>query len=287
MTRPLLRRGLRATRGSQGHRGRARRQDHRPRAFGRPAAPRGCAPPSIRRLGARHARRRHRSGAPGHLGRVAGRHADRALGRAPHAYLGSYRVLTTPTPSFGLDGNGPRSLGDPRRWPTAWTCSTSRWRARGESADDLVARAIHGAARAGVVTVVAAGNSGDDLGGGSVSSPGSAPTRSRSRRERRALRGRLGRRGRARRRPGRPRNLRSRVERRGSDPVRVERRRPADGSRATCGGGRAGALVLVQLGPQCTAPAPRPRSPPARSESSSPGTRPAIRSRSTTARCGR
>ena len=28
-------------------------------------------------------------------------------GVAPHAYLGSYRVLTTPTPSFGLDGNGP------------------------------------------------------------------------------------------------------------------------------------------------------------------------------------
>ena len=44
-----------------------------------------------------------------------------------------------------------------------------------ESANDVVARAIHGAARAGVVTVVAAGNSGDDLGGGSISSPGSAP----------------------------------------------------------------------------------------------------------------
>ena len=44
-----------------------------------------------------------------------------------------------------------------------------------ESSHDLVARAIHGAAHAGVVTVVAAGNSGDDLGGGSISSPGSAP----------------------------------------------------------------------------------------------------------------
>ena len=28
-------------------------------------------------------------------------------GVAPDAYLGSYRVLTTPTPTFGLDGNGP------------------------------------------------------------------------------------------------------------------------------------------------------------------------------------
>jgi minor extracellular serine protease Vpr len=97
-------------------------------------------------------------------------------GVAPDAYLGNYRVLTTPTPSFGLDGNGAEiaraidravgdgmdvlnlSLGEPEVGP----------------GDDLVERAIAGAARAGVTTVVAAGNEGDEGGSGTVSSPGSA-----------------------------------------------------------------------------------------------------------------
>ena len=98
-------------------------------------------------------------------------------GVAPHAYLGSYRVLTTPTPSFGLDGNGPeiaraidRAVADGMD-----VLNLSLGEPEVESSNDVVARAIHGAARAGVVTVVAAGNSGDDLGGGSISSPGSAP----------------------------------------------------------------------------------------------------------------
>ena len=98
-------------------------------------------------------------------------------GVAPHAYLGSYRVLTTPTPSFGLDGNGPeiaRAI-DQAVADGMDVLNLSLGEPEVESANDLVARAIHGAARAGVVTVVAAGNSGDDLGGGSVSSPGSAP----------------------------------------------------------------------------------------------------------------
>ncbi len=86
-------------------------------------------------------------------------------------------MLTTPTPSFGLDGNGPeiaraidRAVADGMD-----VLNLSLGEPEVESANDLVARAIHGAALAGVVTVVAAGNSGDDLGGGSVSSPGSAP----------------------------------------------------------------------------------------------------------------
>jgi minor extracellular serine protease Vpr len=97
-------------------------------------------------------------------------------GVAPDAYLGNYRVLTTPTPSFGLDGNGAEiaraidravgdgmdvlnlSLGEPEVGP----------------GDDLVERAISGAARAGVTTVVAAGNEGDEGGFGTVSSPGTA-----------------------------------------------------------------------------------------------------------------
>jgi subtilisin family serine protease len=100
-------------------------------------------------------------------------------GVAPHAYLGNYRVLTVPTVSnVGLDGNSPEiaagieaavrdgmdvinlSLGEPEITPGR----------------DLVVRAIEGAAAAGVVPVVAAGNDFEAYGRGSVSSPGSAPS---------------------------------------------------------------------------------------------------------------
>src|SRR5207244_11027264 len=95
----------------------------------------------------------------------------------PNPYLGNYRVLTVPTPGFGLDGNSPEitagieaavrdgrdvitiSLGEP-------TIEPSR---------DIVVKALGAAADAGVVPVVAAGNDFDEFGAGSVSSPGSAP----------------------------------------------------------------------------------------------------------------
>ena len=99
-------------------------------------------------------------------------------GVAPRAYIGNYRVLTVPTISnVGLDGNSPEiaagieaavrdgmdvinlSLGEPEISPGR----------------DLVIRAIEGAAAAGVVPVVAAGNDFDAFGHGSVSSPGAAP----------------------------------------------------------------------------------------------------------------
>jgi subtilisin family serine protease len=98
-------------------------------------------------------------------------------GVAPAAYLGNYRVLTVPTVSnVGLDGNSPEiaagieaavrdgmdvinlSLGEPEISPGR----------------DLVIRAIDGAAAAGVVPVVAAGNDFGNFGHGSVSSPGAA-----------------------------------------------------------------------------------------------------------------
>jgi subtilisin family serine protease len=96
-------------------------------------------------------------------------------GVAPRAYLGNYKVLTIPTPGVGLNGNSPEiaagveaavadgmdvinlSLGEPEAEP----------------ARDLLASACDAAADAGVVVSIAAGNSGD-LGGGSVSSPGTA-----------------------------------------------------------------------------------------------------------------
>ena len=102
---------------------------------------------------------------------------DRRLsGVAPAAYIGNYKALTIPTPCCGLDGNAPEiakaidqavadgmdvinlSLGEPEIEPSR----------------DIVVKAIDGAARAGVVPCIAAGNDGD-AGKGSVGSPGSAP----------------------------------------------------------------------------------------------------------------
>ena len=99
-------------------------------------------------------------------------------GIAPKAYIGNYKVLTIPTISgVGLDGNSPEiakgieaavadgmdvinlSLGEPEVEP----------------ARDIVVKAIDGAARAGVVPAIAAGNDFDGFGRGSVGSPGSAP----------------------------------------------------------------------------------------------------------------
>jgi subtilisin family serine protease len=97
-------------------------------------------------------------------------------GVAPRAYLGNYKVLTVPTPDFGLDGNSTEiakavdaavkdgmdvlncSFGEPEISPTR----------------DLVVRALNGAAQAGVVPVVAAGNDFEDFGRGSIDSPASA-----------------------------------------------------------------------------------------------------------------
>jgi subtilisin family serine protease len=101
----------------------------------------------------------------------------RVSGVAPRAYIGNYKALTVPTASgLGLNGNAPEivaaieaavrdamdvinlSLGEPEIDPTR----------------DVVARALDAAAAAGVVPVVAAGNSFDELGAGSVGSPGSS-----------------------------------------------------------------------------------------------------------------
>ncbi len=99
-------------------------------------------------------------------------------GVAPNAYLGNYKALTIPTPSFGLDGNSAElaaaveaavsdgmnvinlSLGEPEIEPSR----------------DLLVRALEGAAAAGVVPVVAAGNDFEEFGYGSVSSPANAPS---------------------------------------------------------------------------------------------------------------
>ena len=99
-------------------------------------------------------------------------------GVAPRAYLGNYRVMTVPTADVGLNGNSPEiaagveaavrdgmdvinlSLGEPEISPGR----------------DLVVRAIEGAAAAGVIPAIAAGNDYALFGRGSVSSPGSSPS---------------------------------------------------------------------------------------------------------------
>ncbi len=102
----------------------------------------------------------------------------RISGVAPRAYLGNYKALTIPTDAdVGLDGNSPElvaaieaavadgmdvinmSLGEPEIEPSR----------------DIVVQALAAAARAGVVSVVAAGNDFEEFGRGSVGSPGSAP----------------------------------------------------------------------------------------------------------------
>src|SRR5207253_4251308 len=114
-------------------------------------------------------------------GIAAGDHGTVAAGTAisgvaPNAWLGNYKALTVPTPDFGLDGGSAEiaaaieaavadgmnvinlSLGEPEVEPSR----------------DLVVRAINGAAAAGVVPVVAAGNDFGELGFGTVSSPATA-----------------------------------------------------------------------------------------------------------------
>ena len=115
-------------------------------------------------------------------GIAAGNHATRAsngeslAGVAPRAYIGNYKALSVPAPGGSLNGNSPElvaaieaavadgmdvinlSVGEPEVEPTR----------------DVVARAIDAAADAGVVPAVAAGNDYDDLGRGSLMSPGAA-----------------------------------------------------------------------------------------------------------------
>ena len=114
--------------------------------------------------------------AAGNANTAAG--GSRISGVAPRAYLGNYKALTIPTDAdVGLDGNSPElvaaieaavadgmdvinmSLGEPEIEPSR----------------DIVVKALAAAAKAGVVSVVAAGNDFADFGRGSVGSPGAAP----------------------------------------------------------------------------------------------------------------
>ncbi len=114
-------------------------------------------------------------------GIAAGNHRTKARGSrisgvAPRAYLGNYKALTIPTPGFGLNGNSPEIVAaiEAAVRDGMDVINLSLGEAEIEPGRDIVAAALDGAAAAGVVPVVAAGNSFGDLGAGSISSPGTS-----------------------------------------------------------------------------------------------------------------
>jgi subtilisin family serine protease len=96
-------------------------------------------------------------------------------GVAPRAYIGNYRALTVPSP-VGENGNAPeiaRAIeAAVRDGMDVINLSIGEFEI--EPSRDLVTRAIDGAANAGVVPVVSAGNDFGEFSGGSIGSPGTA-----------------------------------------------------------------------------------------------------------------
>jgi subtilisin family serine protease len=113
-------------------------------------------------------------------GIAAGNHRTQASGGrisgvAPKAYLGNYKVLTVPS-GFGLNGNSAEIVAgiEAAVHDGMDVINLSLGEAEIEPSRDIVAAALDGAAAAGVVPVVAAGNNFEELGAGSVTSPGSS-----------------------------------------------------------------------------------------------------------------
>src|SRR5262245_5661148 len=114
-------------------------------------------------------------------GIAAGNYRTQSQGRrisgvAPKAYLGNYKVLTVPTGNFGLNGNSAEIVAgiEAAVRDGMDVINLSLGEAEVEPGRDIVAKALDGAAAAGVVPVVAAGNDFEELGAGSVTSPGSS-----------------------------------------------------------------------------------------------------------------
>jgi subtilisin family serine protease len=102
--------------------------------------------------------------------------SSRVSGVAPRAYIGNYKVLTIPDDGFGLNGNSAEIVAgiEAAVRDGMDVINLSLGEAEIDPSRDIVARALDGAAAAGVVPVVAAGNDYEDLGAGSVTSPGSS-----------------------------------------------------------------------------------------------------------------
>jgi subtilisin family serine protease len=115
-------------------------------------------------------------------GIAAGNAGTKALGAtisgvAPRAYIGNYRALTVPTDGgFGDDGNAAELVAAVEAAVADGmdVINFSIGEFEIEPSRDVVALALDGAAAAGVVSVVSAGNDFEEYGGGSISSPASA-----------------------------------------------------------------------------------------------------------------
>jgi subtilisin family serine protease len=99
----------------------------------------------------------------------------RLTGTAPRAYIGNYKVLSTPS-DFGLIDNAGEVIAGieaaVRDGMDVINMSFGEFET--DPARNVVDEAVDGAAAAGVVPVAAAGNSYDDLGRGSIGSPATA-----------------------------------------------------------------------------------------------------------------
>ncbi|MBD0329639.1 MAG: S8 family serine peptidase [Thermoleophilia bacterium] len=98
-------------------------------------------------------------------------------GAAPRAFLGNYKAMTVPTASgVGLNGNAPQLVAaiEAAVKDGMDVLNLSLGQPEVEPSRDVVAAALDGAAAAGVVPVVAAGNDFGEFGFGSVASPASA-----------------------------------------------------------------------------------------------------------------
>ena len=97
-------------------------------------------------------------------------------GIAPNAWIGNYRVFNVPSRA-GFVGNSPEILS---AFESAVADGMDVINFSGGSADtdpanDVLIEAVHNVVAAGVVPVIAAGNSRDEFGYGTVGSPGTAP----------------------------------------------------------------------------------------------------------------
>jgi minor extracellular serine protease Vpr len=96
-------------------------------------------------------------------------------GVAPNVFIGNYRVFTVPTP-VGHVGNTPELVAafEAAVRDGMDVINLSGGSAETDPANDALVEAARNAAAAGVTPVIAAGNSRDDFGGGTVGSPGTA-----------------------------------------------------------------------------------------------------------------
>ena len=100
----------------------------------------------------------------------------RVSGVAPKAYIGNYKVLSVPDDGFGLNGNSPEIVAgiEAAVRDGMDVINLSLGEAEIDPSHDIVAHALDGATTTDVVPVIAAGNDYEELGAGSVSSPGSS-----------------------------------------------------------------------------------------------------------------